>query len=132
MNDLVICCGDFNDKKEWPGFKFVLNYPECSYFDKVSYSEYDLKERAETLPEILEKFGGVVVNTHSSLYVDFVRLLVVKGQINPDNVKILFYKGDTVTEIKISDKGSFTSCPEGFFDMQEKVLAEILKSRKVQ
>jgi predicted ATPase len=76
-----------------------------------------------------------VLETHSDHIINGLRLAAISDHpLHRDQVTILhFSHGDSqphVQSIKLTERGSLTSVPEGFFDQSEKDLAAILKARR--
>lgn len=77
----------------------------------------------------------IIVETHSEHIINGMRVSSINGVIHNDNISVNFFnmKEDepepVISEIKVDSKGSLSDWPEGFFDQQEKDIAEIFKSR---
>lgn len=77
----------------------------------------------------------IIVETHSEHIINGMRVSSINGVIHNDNISVNFFnmKEDEpepiISEIKVDSKGSLSDWPEGFFDQQEKDIAEIFKSR---
>ena len=77
----------------------------------------------------------VILETHSDHVLNGLRLASVDDHpLRPEQVRILhFLAGDEqpiVQSIGLTEKGSLTAAPTGFFDQSEKDLSAILKARR--
>ena len=78
----------------------------------------------------------VVVETHSEHVINGVRLATLKKSISPKKVSILYFSQDTragtpkVEPINVTIDNDLTKWPAGFFDQEQRDLAEIIKNRK--
>ena len=64
-----------------------------------------------------------IIETHSEYLINRLRLLVLKNQIDPDKIRILFfdsksecYKQPTVHSIGVNKDGSLSNAPQEFFE----------------
>jgi len=77
----------------------------------------------------------IIIETHSEHIINGIRVASIQNIIPNKNISINFFNMNieesepTVTEITIDEKGSLSNWPEGFFDQQEKDIAEIFKNR---
>ena len=89
---------------------------------------------AQFLCHVANANTQVVIETHSDHILNGVRLAVAKGTIAPQDVRIhSLAQGDgrvIYQPISVTQSGSLSLWPSGFFDQTEKDLAEIVKSRR--
>lgn len=76
----------------------------------------------------------IVIETHSEHLINRFRLLVARGQLDPEvDVSLNFIErddyGSDVEEIKIGPDGTLGRWPRGFFDESERALQEIMQER---
>lgn len=77
----------------------------------------------------------IIIETHSEHIINGIRVASIEEVIDNEKISINFFemKGtDTepnIIEITVDSKGSLSDWPEGFFDQQEKDIAQIFKSR---
>lgn len=73
--------------------------------------------------------NSVEIGTISNqLQLNDVRLQIARQKLN--GYYIIFCNGDGLQEISILPDGSLSIWPEGFFDTQQKQLAELVKCKK--
>jgi len=77
----------------------------------------------------------VVVETHSDHFLNGLRLAIVAEEsLRPNDLAIQFFSCSeqrvAVQRIHVTDRGSLSAAPVGFFDQSEKDLAAILKARR--
>lgn len=74
----------------------------------------------------------VIIETHSDHILNGIRLAVHGGELPPDQVSILFFKGpsqdetDIFEHIRVQRNGQLTQWPEGFFDEADYALDQLL------
>jgi predicted ATPase len=78
------------------------------------------------------KYRQIFVETHSEHMINRARIMVAEGELEPDDVIILYVdrtsKGSSVVEIGINPNGDFTKeWPSGFFDERYKDAMTLLK-----
>ena len=77
----------------------------------------------------------IVIETHSEHIINGIRVSSLNDVINNEKISINFFDmkaGESepnILEITVDEKGSLSKWPEGFFDQQEKDIAEIFKKR---
>lgn len=75
----------------------------------------------------------VVLESHSEHLVNRMRLMVASGDLQADDVAIVFIERDeygaTAAPIKIQSDGSLERWPRGFLDETERVLAALMRTR---
>jgi len=86
--------------------------------------------------EFLARVGAggtqVIVETHSEHVVNGIRRMVKQGVVRPNTVCLYFFSKPqgqlepSVARISVSEKGDFSSWPDGFFDQLDKDLNVIL------
>ena len=65
--------------------------------------------------------------THNNSLFNGIRVGVKRGLIKPEDLTVHFYSSDgQITYPKIDARGRFTPWPDGFFDMWDKALEELL------
>lgn len=111
-----------------PGSLVLLENPEAHLHPKGQTKMGELLGLASK--------GGVqlLIETHSDHLLNGVRLAVHAGQLEPDNVGLLFFQrvqdgGGLTTRIsspKMDRAGRLDSWPDGFFDESEKTLRQLL------
>jgi len=103
---------------------FQLAYPENFRTDSET--------RACVLKGLANSATGVDIVSNSEIALNEVRLAVRRGDLKPDEVKILWYKEgkpgyETRREIKILQSGALEFYPNGFFDTLDSQLVEFFK-----
>jgi predicted ATPase len=92
-------------------------------------------------PRIQATFGNYLVNqikqtqkqyiveTHSEYLLNRIRLLLVTGELKPEDVRVLYFENDgvksTVHDIEFTTKGAVRGAPQGFFDTYEMDVMDI-------
>lgn len=77
----------------------------------------------------------IIVETHSEHIINGIRVSSLQDIIHHNKISVNFFdmkpedNEPNIQEITIDSKGSLSDWPEGFFDQQEKDIAEIFKSR---
>jgi len=70
-----------------------------------------------------------IVETHSEYLINRLRLLIVKGELNPDDVKLYYMENDgdktTTYKIELTTDGQIKNAPQGFFDTYEMDVMDI-------
>lgn len=66
------------------------------------------------------------IATNDNLVLDTLRVCVLWGIINKDQLKIQFYGDDTCIDIRVDRNGSVEFCPEYFFDAEEELLSILI------
>ncbi|MBN8820813.1 MAG: DUF3696 domain-containing protein, partial [Spirosoma sp.] len=92
-------------------------------------------------PKVQAQFGNYLVNqikhtqkqyiieTHSEYLINRIRLLLVTGELKPEDVCVLYFENDgiksTVHPIEFTTKGAVKGAPQGFFDTYEMDVMDI-------
>lgn len=79
----------------------------------------------------------VIVETHSTEFINALQLHVLRGDIRPKEVNIVFVEGSDpgaadgarARQLQLRDDGMFNEWPEGFCDESERLARELLESR---
>ena len=70
-----------------------------------------------------------IVETHSEYLINRLRLLIVKGELNPEDVKLYYMENDgdktTTYKIELTTDGQIKNAPQGFFDTYEMDVMDI-------
>jgi predicted ATPase len=70
-----------------------------------------------------------IVETHSEYLINRMRLLVVKGELKPEDVKLYYMENDgiktTTYAIELTTDGQIKNAPQGFFDTYEMDVMDI-------
>lgn len=70
-----------------------------------------------------------IVETHSEYLINRLRLLIVKGELNPYDVKLYYMENDgdktTTYKIELTTDGQIKNAPQGFFDTYEMDVMDI-------
>ena len=68
--------------------------------------------------QMMQRIAPIIVETHSDYMIDRIRLLIRKGQVRKEDIRILFFspqKEDVhITPIELGDDGSIIDPPEGY------------------
>ncbi|GAB4014500.1 hypothetical protein GCM10028808_37130 [Spirosoma migulaei] len=92
-------------------------------------------------PKIQAQFGNYLANkinqtkkqyiveTHSEYLLNRIRLLLVTGELKPEDVCVLYFENDgiksTVHDVEFTTKGAVKGAPQGFFDTYEMDVMDI-------
>lgn len=92
-------------------------------------------------PKIQAQFGNYLANqikrtqkqyiveTHSEYLLNRIRLLLVTGELKPEDVRVLYFENDgvksTVHDVEFTTKGAVKGAPQGFFDTYEMDIMDI-------
>ena len=66
------------------------------------------------------------IATNDNLVLDTLRVCVLWGIIDKDQLKIQFYGDDTCTDIRVDKNGTTEFCPQYFFDTEEELLSILI------
>ncbi len=70
-----------------------------------------------------------IVETHSEYLINRLRLLIVKGELQPEDVKLYYMENDgdktTTYPIELTTDGQIKNAPQGFFDTYEMDVMDI-------
>jgi predicted ATPase len=70
-----------------------------------------------------------IVETHSEYLINRMRLLIVKGKLKPEDVKLYYMENDgiktTTYAIELTTDGQIKNAPQGFFDTYEMDVMDI-------
>ena len=73
-----------------------------------------------------------IIETHSEYLINRIRLLLVTGELKPEQVRVLYFENDglksTVHDIEFATNGSVKGAPQGFFDTYEIDIMDIAMS----
>lgn len=78
----------------------------------------------------------VIVETHSEHVINGIRIAILKNLISNESVSINFFSMDekssepAIEHITMDDKAELSSWPYGFFDQEERDMAEIFRGRR--
>ncbi len=116
---------------------FVISQPEIHLHPKIqaSFADYLCKK----VNEIAEESGNIlfdieidkqyIVETHSEYLINRMRLLIVKGELKPEDVKLYYMENDgiktTTYAIELTTDGQIKNAPQGFFDTYEMDVMDI-------
>jgi predicted ATPase len=96
-----------------PNSSLLINQPEVHLHpsSQAQLADYFVSE---------SKNKDFIIETHSEYLINRLRILVSKGEINKDDVSILYIghgeNGATVDEVTIDSHGALINAPESFFD----------------
>lgn len=70
-----------------------------------------------------------IIETHSEYLLNRIRLLLVTGELKPEDVRVLYFENDgvksTVYDVEFTTKGAVKGAPQGFFDTYEMDVMDI-------
>ena len=70
--------------------------------------------------QINETEKQYIVETHSEYLLNRIRLLLVTGELKPEDVRVLYFENDgiksTVHDVEFATDGQIKGAPQGFFD----------------
>ena len=70
-----------------------------------------------------------IIETHSEYLLNRIRLLLVTGELKPEDVRVLYFENDgtksTVHDVEFTLKGAVKGAPQGFFDTYEMDVMDI-------
>lgn len=66
------------------------------------------------------------IATNDNLVLDALRVCVLWGIIDKEQLKIQFYGNDTCTDIRVDKNGTTEFCPKYFFDAEEELLTILI------
>ena len=70
-----------------------------------------------------------IIETHSEYLLNRIRLLLVTGELKPEDVNVLYFENDgiksTVHNIEFTTKGAVKGAPDGFFETYEMDVMDI-------
>lgn len=77
----------------------------------------------------------VVLETHSEHVINGIRLAALEGTISSEKVQLNFFDRNQdedvqITSIQLNEKADLTAWPNGFFDQQERDLADIFRLKR--
>lgn len=68
--------------------------------------------------QMMRRIAPIIVETHSDYMIDRIRLLIRKGQVRKEDIRVLFFspqEGDVdIIPIELGDDGSIIDPPEGY------------------
>ena len=70
-----------------------------------------------------------IIETHSEYLLNRIRLLLVTGELKPEDVTVLYFENDglksTVHDVEFTTKGAVKGAPDGFFETYEMDIMDI-------
>lgn len=112
------------------GSMFIVENPEAHLHPSGQ------SQIGKFLAKIAASGVQVVLETHSEHVINGIRISALTNVINPQNVIINFFNWDSthskvqVTPICVNDAGDLTSYPKGFFDQEQRDIAEIIRAKR--
>ncbi|MDI9882280.1 AAA family ATPase [Flectobacillus longus] len=102
----------------------AVSQPEIHLHPKIQATLGDYFAR-----QIKKTEKQYIVETHSEYLINRLRLLIVKGELNPDDVKLYYMENDgdktTTYKIELTTDGQIKNAPQGFFDTYEMDVMDI-------
>ncbi|TKT94081.1 DUF3696 domain-containing protein [Dyadobacter frigoris] len=93
----------------------AISQPEIHLHPKIQASLGDHLQN-----QIRSKNKQYIIETHSEYLLNRIRLLLVKGDLKPQDVKVYYFENDgiksTVHDIEFATDGQIKNAPDGFFD----------------
>lgn len=102
----------------------AVSQPEIHLHPKIqaTLGDYFAKQVKETEKQY-------IVETHSEYLINRLRLLIVKGELQPEDVKLYYMENDgdktTTYPIELTTDGQIKNAPQGFFDTYEMDVMDI-------
>ncbi len=102
----------------------AVSQPEIHLHPKIqaTLGDYFAKQVRETEKQY-------IVETHSEYLINRLRLLIVKGELQPEDVKLYYMENDgdktTTYPIELTTDGQIKNAPQGFFDTYEMDVMDI-------
>lgn len=102
----------------------ITSQPEIHLHPKIqaSLANYFCKQIHQTKKQY-------IVETHSEYLLNRVRLLLVKGELKPEDVKLYYMENDgyktTTYDIELTTDGQIKNAPKGFFETYEMDVMDI-------
>ncbi len=111
------------------GSMFIVENPEAHLHP------YGQSQIGKFLAKIASTGVQVVVETHSEHVINGIRIATLNGTIQHDEVFINFFNRNednkvTLNTIHINEAGDLTSYPKGFFDQEQRDMAEIIRQKR--
>jgi predicted ATPase len=111
------------------GAMFIVENPEA-HLHPLGQSRI-----GQFLAKIAAAGVQVVVETHSEHVINGIRIAALKDTISTNDVRINFFGRDENDKIKLipilmNDAGDLTSYPKGFFDQEQRDMAEIIRQKR--
>ena len=106
------------------GFCLAISQPEIHLHPKIqaTLGDYFCKQVNNTDKQY-------IVETHSEYLINRMRLLIVKGELKPEDVKLYYMENDgiktTTYAIELTTDGQIKNAPQGFFDTYEMDVMDI-------
>lgn len=102
----------------------AVSQPEIHLHPKIQATLGDYFAR-----QIKKTEKQYIVETHSEYLINRLRLLIVKGELNPYDVKLYYMENDgdktTTYKIELTTDGQIKNAPQGFFDTYEMDVMDI-------
>lgn len=102
----------------------AISQPEIHLHPKIqaTLGDYFAKQVKKTEKQY-------IVETHSEYLINRLRLLIVKGELQPEDVKLYYMENDgdktTTYPIELTTDGQIKNAPQGFFDTYEMDVMDI-------
>jgi predicted ATPase len=111
------------------GSMFIVENPEA-HLHPLGQSRI-----GQFLAKIAAAGVQVVVETHSEHVINGIRIAALKDTISTNDIRINFFDRDENDKIKLipilmNDAGDLTSYPKGFFDQEQRDMAEIIRQKR--
>lgn len=111
------------------GSMFIVENPEAHLHP------YGQSQIGKFLANIASAGVQVVVETHSEHVINGIRIATLNGTIEHDEVCINFFNRNEINEvvlntIQINEAGDLSAYPKGFFDQEQRDMAEIIRQKR--
>ncbi len=113
-----------------PNTMFIVENPEA-HLHPAGQSRI-----GQFLAQVASAGVQVVVETHSEHVINGIRIAALNGTIPPKDVVINFFHRDEaddevkVNPITINESGDLSAYPKGFFDQEQRDMAEIVRQKR--
>ena len=102
----------------------IMSQPETHLHPSIqaSLANYLVKQVNQSEKQcIVETHKQYIVETHSEYLINRLRLSIVKGEIEPENVAVYYFEntakeGSIAHRIEFTKQGQILNAPQGFFD----------------
>jgi predicted ATPase len=104
------------DLQLWDNSTLIMSQPEIHLHPSVQANLGDY-----LVKQVKEKNKNYIVETHSEYLLNRMRLLIVKGEIQPEDVAIYYFEnsikdGSITHRIEFTKDGQILNAPKGFFE----------------
>ncbi|MEO6038359.1 MAG: DUF3696 domain-containing protein [Saprospiraceae bacterium] len=110
------------------GSMFIVENPEAHLHP------YGQSQIGKFLAKIASTGVQVVVETHSEHVINGIRIATLNGTIANESVFINFFQREggevKVNPIRVNEAGDLTAYPKGFFDQEQRDIAEIIRQKR--